>query len=253
MLMRSLNPYNYFLALEVHDPDYNLQLDFLNTFNMFRYKLSQVEIAFDFYPEDINHLDNLQTILDDGAVLKYSRPNNYNRYKSTSYRGKHGNVRFGSKGIRLYHKPERSFVRMEIVLNRQYIRKRIHLPINLDQIHLADYIVYRNDLCLDKLASYFMKKVNKSVPCSSVLKEQITCLGILKRQLLSLLHANLNPYQFFDGSGVHVSDQISQFKLHFKESKLRKRTDYFFPVQPDKLQDIGNGFVRTATDECLVC
>lgn len=228
-------------AVIVHDPDDEIQLMILEIMQICPLKLSQVEIAFDFMPDNERDIRDLRRVLTDGIVLRNSRVNCYSRYLTTEYIGKNGNVRHGSKGIRVYEKRQNGerFLRMELQFNRPGIkRNRLSLPIDAYKINLIDYLGYRQ-LDTLKLLDILCKKWRR--PVKNVSDLAMT-RGLERAMILSWVSCIIT-----DGQENPVSEQISRFKYHLKGEKLGHRFNEFFFKSPKMamiFEDVQMGFVR---------
>jgi hypothetical protein len=142
--------------IKIHDPSKEL-LDLLHDyFKKFTilYKLSQVELTFDFYTKN---LEDFQEFLDNKLRLMYQKQKSFN-IEDTFYTT---NIREATKGTRTYLKPfdNPEFVRMELLLNRNIIRRlRLSLPLsNIDAIDLKKFFVFAY-IDSKKLTNYYVKK-----------------------------------------------------------------------------------------------
>jgi hypothetical protein len=178
-------------AIIVHDPDDDAQRFFTGLADYF--SLSQVEIAWDFHPQDPKDLYLLKCALAHKVVLRHGRKNAFKWYKSkdkkasarhasTAYLGNKGNVRHAPKGVRIYTKPENQFVRLELNLNRPAIRrKKLALPININDVNLYDFIFVLNSLDSGLLAARLVKAIAKKIgpdPLTWVhIKSFVSCIS----------------------------------------------------------------------------
>lgn len=233
-------------AVIVHDPDIELQNLILQLTQMYPMSLSQVEVAFDFTPDNPCDLYDLRRILTDGIVLKYSRAGCYLNYsgldfRGTEYIGKKGVVRKGSKGLRVYNKhvDGKHLLRMELQFNPPFIRKNgITLPVHADRFDLFDFVVYRQPLDEDKLLDVLRKKWQNPIKRARDV-EILRGLGLcgIYSWMLSVL---ICP-------SISVSDQIGRFKQSLKRENLAHRINEFFPKSGKKamiVEAVRNGFVR---------
>ena len=104
------------IMIKIHDPNKELLDLFHNYFSKLSiiYKLSQVELTFDFYTED---LEDFQEFLDNKLRLRYQKQKSFN-IEDTFYTT---DIRKATKGTRTYLKPfdNPEFVRMELLLNTE--------------------------------------------------------------------------------------------------------------------------------------
>jgi hypothetical protein len=159
---------SFYGAIIVHDPDDGAQQFFAGLADY--YSLSQVELAFDFYPKDPNDLYLLKCALAHKVVLRHGRKDASGRYKSkdtkgshwhcsTAYLGNKGNVRRAPKGVKIYTKKENPFVRLEVNLNKPVIKmKKIALPIDINNVKLSDFVFTRNNLDSERLVALLVKR-----------------------------------------------------------------------------------------------
>jgi hypothetical protein len=237
----------YHYSLITYQPDEEMQYILLDLLNTYRMTLSQVEVALDFYPEDPRDLYDLRMILTDGIVLRYSRPGCYLRYVGngyTEYIGKGGNVRKGTKGIRMYRKQHdgRQSVRMELVLLRPFIKRHsISLPVNAYDFQLFDFVDYRESLDIDRLLKLLCKRQAKANPIKRT--ADVEMVRSLERQgLLDWIESQITGY-----GNRPVCDQIGRFKEHLKNDNLANRVNEFFRKSGKKamlMADLQDGFVR---------
>ena len=158
-------------AIVIHDPDAVIQ-EFFKQFAFL--VLNQIELALDFTPDNPSDLYTLKQTLSHIVVLRHMRAGAFNPYKNkiikqshihstTAYTGRKGDTRKSNIGLKIYTKPDREFVRLEINLNRQAIkRKRLTLPIDINTINLYDFITTRNNLDVEKLVSVIVKGVKNA-------------------------------------------------------------------------------------------
>ena len=243
---RGFNDY----AVIVYDPDVEIQNLISQIMQVCPMSLSQVEVAFDFYPENEYDLRELRRVLTDGLIFKHSRARCYFNFsklefRGTEYIGKKGVVRKGSKGLRIYNKQQdgRHFLRMELQFNRPFIKSNgISLPVNADRFNLFDFVDYRKALDEDRLLKVLCKKWARPVKRAAdveMLRSLALC-GIYSW----VLNVIVCPSDI-------VCEQMSLFKVNLKHENLIHRINEFFPKSRKKemiLEDVQDGFVRR---ECL--
>ena len=133
----------------------------------------------------------------------------------------------------------RLFLRMELQLNRAFIRKNgISLPVHADRFNLFDFVVYRQPLDEDKLLDVLRKKWQNPIKRARDV-EILRGLGLcgIYSWMLSVL---ICP-------SISVSDQIGRFKQSLKHENLAHRVNEFFPKSGKKamiVEAVRNGFVR---------
>jgi hypothetical protein len=231
---------SFFSTVIVHDPDVDIQNKISQIMKVCSVRLSQVELAFDFYPNDEHDLYDLRRVLTSGLILKHSRAGCYSKIQETDYIGKGGNVRKGSKGIRIYKKQRdaRYFLRMELQLNRTFIKDNsISLPVIADGFQLFDFVDYREPLDEDRLLKMLCKKWRNPIERARDVEmlRGLSLCGIYSWILTQITDYDQNP----------VCAQIGRFKHHLKN--LSNRVSEFFPESPKKaliVEDIQNGFCR---------
>ena len=116
--------------------------------------MSQLEIAFDFFPEK---LFDLYTFLKEHLYLKYSRTDPYGWYETTFYAN---NLRKSCKGMRIYIKrlENRRSVRLELLLNREAIRcLGLGFPPALGSLSFLRYFEFKT-LSEDRLRNYMIRQ-----------------------------------------------------------------------------------------------
>jgi hypothetical protein len=240
----------YYSSLISYQPDDEMQYIFLELLNTYRMTLSQLEIAFDFYPKLLHDLYPLRRIITYGIILRHSRADFYSRYLDTEYMGKHGNKRKGSKGSTFYNKQHegRKFVRIELLFNRGFIKRNgISLPVNVDDFNLFDFMDYRHPLDKKRLEELLYKRQIKACPV-----EKAADVRIARELERETIRSHVDWVFMYgpsnlDGNPV-VADQISNFKLYFENDNLANRVSEFFPKSNKKAlisQDIKNGVVKT--------
>jgi hypothetical protein len=226
----------------IQDPDLDIQIQLLDVFSICEVKLSQVEIALDIFPKHQGDIDNLEEILLNGLVLRHSRGKSHNKYLTTNYFGKDGNVRSGSKGLRIYQKNigKTCFIRVEIQFNRGFIRRKLRLPINADDINLTDFLTYRQNLEVKRLAKTLSRKYQKGRNC----EKYPDLPDLLERHLESYILAKITHDPFQE---LILADHMAAFKAHFRNDNLGHRINEFFPRNARKLrlfEDMERGFIR---------
>ena len=148
-------------VIKIHDPNKELLDLFHSYFNKFSifYKLSQVELTFDFYTEN---LEDFQDFLDNKLYLRHQKQKSFN-IGDTFYTT---NIRTATKGTRTYLKPEDNpeFVRMELLLNRKVIcRLGLSLPLsNIDAIDLKKFFMF-SYIDSKRLTNYYVKKNKQEI------------------------------------------------------------------------------------------
>jgi len=185
----------YWFEISIHDPGesalkavINIIEDALveNELSSNNVSLTQAEFAMDIKPLNPDRLYELKNIISDSIILKYSRASSHNIYKETTYLGKGGNVRKGSKGIRCYLKND--FFRVELQTNRPFNR---YYDINiyniftvLDNISLLYYFdLYKNinDKTINKIVDKIITKKRPNI------KNTLSKLG--QRAFRSSIHS----------------------------------------------------------------
>lgn len=207
-------------ALIAHEPDLATQqflarIGFLN--------LSQIELAWDFYPHNPVDLYPLKRTLAHHTILRNMRPGAFNLYNDlknrkskitqshihscTAYTGRKGNIRKSNVGLKIYTKPDRPFVRLELNLNRQAIkRKRFTLPIDINDINLYDYITTRHNLNVIKLADVIIKGIKNA---DEYLLPQITSwLSCVIKD--GPVIQQIDDFKQIDGIGYRVNEFFSE-------------------------------------------
>lgn len=232
----------YYYSILALQPDIKVQLILKDLIEAYHMILSQVEVAYDFIPDDPYDLSGLSRAIPDGIVLKHSRAGCYSKCHETEYIGKNGNVRKGSKGLRIYKKEQagRHFLRVELQLNRDFIkRKEIHLPVNADDFPLFNFVDYRKSLDEDRLLKVLCERWANPIRRAADVRRlrSLQSRGIHSWILASIILPSDSE-----------SDQISRFKQNLYEHEdLMDRVDWFFPKSCKRsmiLEDIQNGVVR---------
>lgn len=154
----------------IHDPDIETvdDIDALLNSLGFETKISQIEMAIDFY----THIEILKKFFSDHLFLPYHRKGccTFGDDQPTYYIG---DTRKQSKAIRLYPKPidGREALRLELVLNRPTIEKLgLALPLdNIAKIDLTKFLCFKQlnkeklfNSMLPKYKQYFSKKDSNS-------------------------------------------------------------------------------------------
>ena len=132
------------MQMKIHDPNREL-LELLHA--IFRYhsiyfNLSDVEVTFDFYTDDVV---KLREYLKQHLFLRYQRSNSF-PYKTTFYTN---NIRKGSKGMRVYSRQGWNHARMELVMKSQLL-KRLNLTLPLHSIDSLDLSRFFQFMMLDR-------------------------------------------------------------------------------------------------------
>jgi len=227
--------------------------------------LRQVEFATDFYPEDPDDLFDLRMILQSSIYLRYSREKSSKKVKTTLYQGKNGNVREGSKGLRIYPKYEydEKFVRVELHAMRPFLKNNnfdiSSLPIHSDDIDIYSFIDFRSGLTSvtrDKFVESLMNKCfpktvrHHKYPDKYNPSDSFKYRGIKAAQcrLANFIHSDCgdNPAQFFpkDYDVRPVADQINAFKRIKDENELSLQDSTLFPnISQQVINDLQNGFI----------
>jgi len=149
------------IKIKIHDPNKELLDLFHSYFKKFSIscKLSQVELTFDFYTEN---LEDFQDFLDNKLYLRYQKQKSFN-IEDTFYTT---NIRKATKGTRTYPKPfdNPEFVRMELLLNRKIIhRLGLSLPLsNIDAIDLKKFFIFAY-IDSKMLTNYYVKKNKQEI------------------------------------------------------------------------------------------
>jgi hypothetical protein len=233
---------SFYGAVILRDPDVELQDQISQIMQVCPMRLSQVEVAFDFFPDDKHDIHDLRSVLTDGLVLRYSRVGCYSGFKGTDYIGKDGNVRKGTKGVRVYRKNEggRYFLRMEMQFNRAFIKDNgISLPVDAGRFNLFDYVDYRGPLDEDRLVKLLCRKWQNPIKRAADVE--------MLRSLASCGIYSWMMTQVTDYGQAPVCDQMSRFKQHLRNDNLSHRASEFFPKCGKKKMisaDVQNGFVR---------
>ena len=148
-------------VIKIHDPSkevLDLFHGYSNKFSIF-YKLSQVELTFDFYTRD---LQDFIEILNNHLYLRYQKQKSFN-IEDTFYTT---NIRKATKGTRTYIKEVNGskFVRMELLLQRRVIsRLGLSLPLsNIDGIDLKQFFTFAY-IDSRRLTNYFVKKNKQEI------------------------------------------------------------------------------------------
>jgi hypothetical protein len=227
-------------ALIVEDPDAEVQDHISQIMGVCPMRLSQVEVAFDFCPDDEYDLYDLRSVLNDGLVVRYSRAGCYSEFKETVYIGKGGDVRKGTKGLRVYRKEDRYFLRMEMQFNRTFIKGNgISLPVDASRFDLFDYVDYRGPLDEDRLLKLLCRKWRPPI-------KRAADVEMLSSLMFSGVHSWIMT-QLTDFGQNPVCKQMGYFKQHLKIDNLSHRAPEFFPKCGKKemiMEDIRSGFVR---------
>jgi hypothetical protein len=134
------------LILTIHDPHESL-LELFHSFFRSRDihpKVSQMELAFDFFTSTVRDLWNLKDFLESHLFLKYQRTNSF-WYKTTYYLNK---GRRSSKGQKIYVKQLENtgeqFVRVELTLRRRSISSlELEFPPAVEAIPLSRFFEFR--------------------------------------------------------------------------------------------------------------
>jgi hypothetical protein len=237
---------SFYSAVIVHDPDIDIQNEISQIMLVCRMTLSQVEVAFDFFPDDKYCLRDLRRSLTEGLVLKYSRAGcyvNYSglEYRGTEYIGNNGYVWKGAKGLRIYDKQQggRHFLRVELQFNRPFIKRRhISLPVDADGFSLFDFVDYREPLDEDRLLRVLCKKWANPI-------KRAADVDMLRSLLFRQIHSWISSLILCPSDSV--SDEISNFKQSLRHDNLVHRINEFFPKSNKKamiLADMRRGFVR---------
>ncbi|MGO8761137.1 MAG: hypothetical protein ACLP2P_04020 [Desulfobaccales bacterium] len=147
--------------IEIHDPSKEILHLFHSYFSKFSifHKLSQVELTFDFYTEN---LEDFQEFLDNKLYLRYQKQKSFN-IEDTFYTT---DIRTATKGTRTYLKPEDNpeFVRMELVLSRRVIKRLgLSLPLsNIDALNLKQFFIFAY-IDSNMLTNYIVRKNKQEI------------------------------------------------------------------------------------------
>lgn len=211
--------------------------------------LTEVEVAYDFYPAETTTVLELFWAFIDRLQLKYSRECNFSFVTSkpdeppsntfTYYLGKEGNIHEGSKGVRVYLRPIGSkkpeYVRVEPQFNHEWLHKRKiklqNLPIDPSIVTFSDYLQLREGMSkewLTKLRNFVFKlRLKKSKHLKTHREKTKTTnrrFGSAAERVLGscihddFLHAILGE-SFWHGQPypVPVAVQMSRYKEIFRK------------------------------------
>jgi hypothetical protein len=180
------------IFIEIQDPTQEI-LDWFDwQFSNLRIfpKVSQVEMAFDFYTGDPGYL---QIILDRHLFLRYQRRPSF-RWKTTFYAG---DCRKSSKGSRTYVKKinEKNIARLELVLNRRVIKQlKIELPLrNINKIDYGKFFTFKV-LIIDRIIRSLIRESKEAI--MSLDKEDGMSGQLLAQQIVSWVRSLLIEYPY---------------------------------------------------------
>jgi len=226
----------YYFAATINDPTaefMNKLRKMLSSLPHTKIYVSQIEFAWDFYVRDEREANLLKRDIGKKIILKYSRMNCFCFYKGTIYIGKEGNVREGSKGVRVYTKLEENkhFVRVELQVNRDFIRDKLgvcinSLPIDESYMTFEHLIEFRETFTVEKAESLTARILNDNwfkvdgLGCKLKMKHKARMAAVTSR---------------IDGiyDREYASDQISEFKKFKRGLKRRfgftNQVEQYFP------------------------
>ncbi len=201
--------------------------------------LTQIEFASDFLTQNITEQNKLRELLEKSIVLKHSRTGSYAKYKTTSYQGKEGNVRKGTKGLRCYPKVinGNAFYRIELQANHEFIRyKKITLNNILDfaeTYNPFDYLNLYKNIDVNKINDIINRVLLKKRPNllstgSKLAKRVFICAvrnyvldGILNENNILMHESNLPVAKQMD----HIKYIHSQYGLTYHKDRLFTRLE----------------------------
>ena len=271
-LVEYLTPGSFFwFPITIHDPDEEIQLlvrdiIFDSTPKHWivsdKVKVSEIEFALDFYPEDLKERYALNYFLDYLLVLKFSRVGSYRAIKTTSYQANSGHIRSGSKGLRIY--PRRRYVRVELQLNRKMMKsfglELSSLPIDPRDASVLDFVDIRKGLDgagTERLTDSIIKKACpqfKQKYARGDSNKRNILIWRTKRQAYRSLVANIvSEYQHAPCDIISdpiydrpVAAQLSRFKELKKKYGLTTKVNDVFPAYNKELfiNDLGNLMIK---------
>lgn len=233
-----------FFSVIIHDPDNTIQSlirDMLLSLNEsigepIAY-ISQIEFAWDFYPDDPAKFVRLCEVVNQAIYLRHSRVGSYSQAETTCYQGKEGDVRKGTKGLRCYPKngSNGDFLRVELQANHYLIKRKLKLdicslPVDPSMVRFSDYFEFHmgyegKELFL--FARDLDNKINKKrkVNNSKPLNPRSLAPVVRQMYLVRRLSGQWNHF----GSAVPVAQQISGYRAVKKEHHLAYQPNHFFP------------------------
>lgn len=131
--------------VEVHNPTHEFIDAMVSVckYNGLKGKVSKIELAFDFYTNDIW---DMFAFLRSCVFMKKQRSHSNEYYFTTFYAN---DIRRQSKGLKVYHKKGRKFVRLELTLKRSVI-KTLDIDMSLSAVESIDPFEYFTFMKLDK-------------------------------------------------------------------------------------------------------
>jgi hypothetical protein len=197
-------------------------------------KLSQCELATDFYPvKGASAYDVGREILS-ALSMTHSRTDAFRVFEDTVYIGTRGNVRSGVKGVRCYPKPETGAYRVEVQLNRAAL-KEFHLPSDFYPLAIDPwrYLEFRRPMdesVFERLFRAVCKKMGVDPADSSTMRANLVRnvrMSDLKCYFCErserCLYAETKPFS------QPAQCQIDAFKVIKARHRLNYGIGHFFP------------------------
>lgn len=206
--------------------------------------VKEIEVAVDLFTDSESHAEQLWRYLGKHLFTIGSRPNSYNRVKSTRYVGRNGNIRNGSHGTRCYVKEinGRYACRLEAQYNRPFLIKHkiTHesLPIKPESLPVLDKLVFLHSFTDRGVKNYAKGILRKR----GVMPTDSTYRTELRKEEAYVRHFVLGGKR---GADQAVHKQIAALKELNKEHGLSINVRaYFEEIAMDKelifcLNDIG--------------
>lgn len=202
----------------------------VSMYKQFNASFSQIEVALDFIVDSEYSVDEVQDWINHHISLRYSRAGSRKQYIDTLYVGKKGNIREGSKGIRVYdpsgkRKLNEDMVRVELQLNRAYMTGKnmsiSDMPVLPNVVDVFSHIQFIDDID-DKTVNSVVKKVISEIPSNRVMHVKSS----IRRQLSSKLPARK---QF---------DNLNNIKKKYNISVSKSTVSVFDSTHFEILMDI---------------
>jgi hypothetical protein len=239
-LVRGSLSYNF--AVQIHDVTRSVWDEVLSALCMAvdpsdkvnAIKLSQCELAMDFYPADGVSLETLAELLFSSVSMKNAQLDAINIVHTTAYLGTDGNVRNGSKGLRCYPKPEIGAYRIELQANRKLLKQFDLFADGFSPLAInpRQYIQFRQALS-DHYYQLLFKAICKKKGVDTTKYSQLSNTMLEKRIYMSeFLCMNCDKYvdcYRIGDEGMPVACQINAFKAVKKRFGLSQQLDALFP------------------------
>lgn len=190
--------------------------------------VSQIEIALDARPTEGQYLGLVRSHIESGLTLPGARSKQCGRSHETSYLGRHGNIREGGFGIRIYRKSEDAqpdFIRCEVQLNSRRLEQlglkgTLGLLVSPHDVNLPDHLQYR-----------FMDTKRLDSSLKAKFGERSERFNWYRAAILR------------GGSVAAAQDAMRDIKKRYPGIKL-ERIFLASPKQRQLFEDLSQGFVR---------